>query len=150
MGASVQCALVGKVLAAQDMLVLLLLSPMSCIEASLELKVLLPRSYMNLQSLLVLKLPGLPGWLLQLQMLLWLLLPLLCIGLPLVLLLGLLWSFLGACTCSDFMIVFASPFLMLEMLVCSWVWQLFGLASVASDDLGNAAVIDKGRDGVHS
>ena len=48
------------------------------------------------------------------------------------------------------MIVFASPFLMLEMLVCSWVWQLFGLASVASDDLGNAAVIDKGRDGVHS
>jgi len=128
-------------------LLLLVVSLTSHVELSSELRVLPPGSYMNLQSLLVLKLLGLPVWLLQLWLLLMLLL-LLRVGLPSMLLLGLLWSFLGACTCSDFVIVFASLFLMLEMSVCSCVWQLFGLASVASDGLGDAAVIDKGGDGM--
>ena len=135
----------------QDALLLLLLvvSLMSRVELSLELRVLPPGSYMNLQSLLVLKLLGLPAWLLRLWLLLMLLL-LLHIGLPSILLLGLLWSFLGACACSDFVIAFASPFLMLEMLVCSCIQRLFSLASVASDGLGDVVVIDKGGDGMHS
>ena len=135
----------------QDALSLLLLvvSLMSCVELSSELRVLLPGSYMNLQSSLVLKLLGLPAWLSRLWLLLMLLLSL-CIGLPSMLLLELLWSFLGACACSDFVIVFALLFLMLEMLVCSCIQQLFSLASVASDSLGDVVVIDKGRDGMHS
>jgi len=134
----------------QDALLLLLLvvSLTSRVELSLELRVLPPRSYTNLQSLLVLKLLGLPVWLSRLWLLLMLLL-LLRIGLPSILLLGLLWSFLGACACSDFVIAFASLFLMLEMSVCSCIWRLFGLASVASDSLGGVVVIDKGGDGVH-
>jgi len=138
-----------SVVVVQDMLSLLLLvvSLTSHVELSLELRVLLPGLYTNLQSLLVLKLLGLPVWLLQLWLLLMLLL-LLHVGLPSMLLLGLLWLFLGACACSDFVIAFASLFLMLEMSVCSCVRQLFGLASVASDSLGDAVVIDKGRDSV--
>jgi len=144
----VQCALVGKVSAAQDTLVLLLLSPTSHVEASSGLKVLPPGSYTNLQSLLVLKLPGLPGWLSWSQMLLWLLSLLSCVGLP-SMLLGLWLLLRGTCTCG-FVIRLASLFLMLEMSVCSCVRQLFGWASVASDGLGGVAVIDEGGGGVRS
>jgi len=144
----VQCTLVGKVSAAQDTLVLLLLSPTSHVEASSRLKVLPPGSYMNLQSLLVLKLPGLPGWLSRSQMLLWLLSLLSGVGLPLMLL-GLWLLLQGTCTCG-FVIRLALLFLMLEMSVCSCVWQLFGWASVASDGLGSVAVIDKGGGSMHS
>jgi len=142
----VQCVLVGKVSAAQDTLVLLLLSPTLHVEASSGLKVLPPGSYTNLQSLLVLKLLGLPGWLSRLQMLLWLLSLLSHVGLP-SMLLGLWLLFQGTCTCG-FVIRLASLFLMLEMSVCSCVRQLFSWASVASDGLGGAAVIDKGGGGV--
>ena len=135
----------------QDALSLLLLvvSLTSRVELSLELRVLPPGSYTNLQSSLVLKLLGLPAWLSRLWLLLMLLLSL-RVGLPSMLLLGSLWSFLGACACSDFVIAFASPFLMLEISVCSCVRRLIGLALVASDGLGDAAVIDKGGDGVRS
>jgi len=67
------------------------------------------------------------------------------------LLLGmLLLLLLESCACSDFVIRLASPFLVLVMSVCSCVWQLFDLAFVASDGLGNAAAIDKGGDSVSS
>ena len=132
---------------AQDTLPLLLLSPMLRDEPSSILMSSLPGSYTSLQLLSMPKLLRSCGWLLRLRLLLMLLLSL-RVGLPSMLLLGLLWSFLGACACSDIVIAFASPFLMLEMSVCSCVRRLFGLASVASDGLGDAVVIDEGGDGV--
>jgi len=47
---------------------------------------------------------------------------------------------------------FASLFLVLEISACSFIQQLllFGLASVASDRLGDAVAIDKGRGSVSS
>ena len=52
--------------------------------------------------------------------------------------------------CSDFVIGLTSPFLVLVMSVCSCVWRLFDLASVASDGFDDAAAIDKGKGGVSS
>ena len=66
--------LVVVVQGALSLLLLLVLSLISRVEPSLGWRVLPPRSYMNLQSSLVLKSLGLPGWLLRLRMLLWLLL----------------------------------------------------------------------------
>jgi len=77
---------VAVVQGALSLLLLLVLSLTLRVEPSLGWRVLPPRSYMNLQLSLVLKSLGLPGWLLQLRMLLWLLLLLLRVGLPLMLL----------------------------------------------------------------
>jgi len=70
-------------------------------------------------------------------------------GLPSILS-GWLWLSLGICAGSGFVIGVASPFLTLEISACSCIWRLFGLISVASDGLGDAAAIDEGGGGVSS
>ena len=59
-----------------------------------------------------------------------------------------LWE---TCACSNFVIGLALPLLMPAVSACSFVWQLFGLASVYAGGLGDAAVaIDEGRGGKSS
>lgn len=76
--------------------------------------------------------------------------PLSYAGWPSMLLSGVLWSFRGTRACSNFWVGIASPFFMPEVASCSFVRWLFGLASVASDELGDAAAIDEGGGGVSS
>ena len=138
-----------------ELRMLLLLLSLMCIELFLRLMCLLPGSYMNMQSLLMPKLLGLPGWLSQLWLLLpWSILPvvtlLLHAGLPLILLSMLLWLLQGTCTCLCFVVGSASPLPILAVLTSScarWLYDLASLVLVASDGLGNAAANDKSGDG---
>ena len=156
-------------LAAQGTLLMLVLSLLPRVEPSLELGVHPPGLYMIFPLLLVLKSLSVHVWVLWLRMRLQLLLlsrmlmslraglspmlllslsvllPSLCTVSPLMLPLGVLWSFWGTCTCSGFVVGVASPIITLEISACSCIWRLISLASVASDCLGNAAAIDEGR-----
>jgi len=130
-----------------DMLQLLALSLLSCVRLSLVLRLFLPGLYMNLLLLLVPKLLGSCKWLWMLvpKLLgsckwLWMLLsllllsvlsPLLCTGLSLMMLLGLLRLSQGACTCGS-IIRSASSLPMLETLA-SCAQRLFSFALVSSD-----------------
>jgi len=127
------------------MLVLVLL-PSSHLEPSLVSRMLPPRSYTSLPSLLVLELLGSHKWLWSL--LLWSrLLVLLSHGvLSLISPSGLSWLFWGACVCS-FISGLASLIPMLELSACSCARRLFVLAPVTSDGFSNVAVIDKGVGG---
>jgi len=121
------------------------------IGSSLVLKRFPPGSYTNLPLSLVPKLLALQGWSLWLRLLLLLLsmIPMsLHVGLPLIL--SGLWLLLGTHAGSGFLIGLATPFLMLVMSVCSCVWRLFDLASVALVILGcngDVVAIDKGGGG---
>jgi len=143
-------SLLWCVSAAQDtMLVLMLVLVPSLslrLKLSLVLRMLPPRSYTSLPSSLVLELLGSHKWLWSL--LLWSrLLVLLSHGvLSLILPLGLLWLFRGACGCS-FISRLASLIPMLELSACSCAWQLFILAPVTLDGFSDVAAIDKGVGG---
>ena len=133
---------------------LMLSLSMTRIESSLVSKLLPPRSYTNLLLLLELTLLRLCGWLVQLRLLLLsrtpTLLLLLCTGLPPMSASGWLSLLLGTCAGSGFVIRLVSPFSVFVMSVCSCIWWLFGLASVASVGGGNAVAIGKGGGGISS
>jgi len=132
---------------AQDtMLVLVLvlvLSPLLRLELSLVSRMLLPGSYTSLPLSLVLKFLGPHEWLWSL--LLWsrLLVSSSHGVLSLILLLGLLWLFRGACVCG-FVNGLASLIPMLELSACSCARRLFVLALVTSDGFSDVVAIDEG------
>jgi hypothetical protein len=130
------------------LLLLLLLVPLSHAEPSSALKVVLPRLYTKLLMSLMPEL-GLNGWLLESALKEQVLLLSSCAVLPVVLLLGLLWLFFGACACG-FIVASASLISRLETLAFSCAWWLFCLASVSSDNLSDAVVVDEGRGGISS
>ena len=125
---------------------LLILLPLSHAEPTSVSNVFPPGSYTNLLSLLMPKSMS-HGRLLQL--LLWSPLPvhslLVSAVWPSVLLLEVLQLLQETCACSNFAIGLASLLLVPVVSACSFVWQLFGLASVYAGRLGDAAVaIDEG------
>jgi len=137
-----------------SLLMLMLSSSTTRVESSLVSKLLPPRSYTNLLLLLEPTSLRLCRWLVQLRLLLLSRTPMLsllsCTGLPLMLASGWLSLLLGTRAGSGFVIGLASPFSVFVMSVCSCIWRLFGLASVASVGGGDAAAIGEGGGGVSS
>src|SRR5260221_4245263 len=149
------------------LLLLLVMSPLSCVAPFSVLGLFPPGSYMSLHLLPLLMFVGLCGW--SQSLLLWLVMlvtsvlgmwnalllllrrspvlsPSPCAVLSSMSPLGLLW---GACACG-FIIESASSFPMIETLSSSCARWLFDMASVSSGGLGDAAAIDGGGGGVSS
>ena len=144
--------------AEQDALPLLLLvsAPLSHIELSFELSMFQPESYTSLRLLMLMP-PGSNVWLRLRPLVWWVLLALLGLllllrlvplmsshaVLPRMSLSQVFWLWLGACACG-FALGFTLLLLVFGMLTCSFVWRLFGLASVVLDGSGDMTEVDGG------